>query len=165
MTDTLLSLAGVADAECLAGDLHEEFAIVKAECGSLSAGKWYVWQLARSVARPLTYRTLIVFMTVTPPALGLQWLWKSIFDHLCATPSDGMLQVNVLCLLAGAMLTIRLFRAFAGSLLCAGVAFGLWIGPSAYPHIVAAMLAAPVGVMAAQIVSRAPTRIRKVIIL
>ena len=151
MTDALFSLAGIADAECLAGDLHEEFAIRTAERGVASAAKWFAWQMLRCLAWPLAYRASRALLTLAPAALAMAWLWKRLFDHMCARPADGLLQVNILCLIAGAMLTVRSLRVFTGCLLCAGIALGLWLGPSAYPQIVAGLLAVPAGVIATEI--------------
>ena len=151
MTIILFSLAGFADAECVIGDLHEEMAILKAESGTVFAVSWYSWQLLRSLARPLVWRALLTAIMVIPPALGLQLLWMRLFDWLCARPLEGMLQVNLFCVLAGAMLSVRSLRALAGGALGAGIIFGIWIGTSAFPHIVAGLLAAPVGVVATQI--------------
>jgi hypothetical protein len=150
MTSFLFSLAGFADAECITGDLHEELAVRKVEYGTVGAASWYIWQLLRSLAGPLAWRALLAAVMVMPPAIGLQLLWISVFDWLCVRPQEGMLGVNLACVLAGAMLSVRSLRVLAGGALGAGIVFAIWVGPSAFPYIVAGLLATPVGVGAAQ---------------
>jgi hypothetical protein len=146
--EALLRLAGDAGAEYIAGDLQEEFVLARAEMGSAAAARWYAWQFVRSLARPLGRRMLGAALVLALPLAAFDRLWALVFAQLCQAPASGLLAVNGVCLCAGALWVTR-SRRVVGCLLGAGLATGLAIGPDAFPHIIAGLLAVPAGVLAA----------------
>jgi hypothetical protein len=106
----LMAIAGPCEAEYIAGDLEEEFAIVRKTSGATAAGRWYTWQVARSVCALLQLRirsgelTQVVLMAslgVAAPLLLLDRLWRFVYSQIPL--KDGLerapefLVVNALC--------------------------------------------------------------------
>jgi hypothetical protein len=120
----LLTVAGPCEAECIAGDLEEEFAMIRDARGSASARRWYTWQVVRSVCALLQLRirsgeltqvALIASLGVAAPLLLLDRMWQFIYSQIPL--KDGLhrapefLAVNALCVCACA----GLLGAWAGS--------------------------------------------------
>jgi hypothetical protein len=151
MMVALLSLLGVSDAEFIVGDLHEELALLRQESDGAKAASWYAWQVSRLLARTLAERAVAIVTLAVPPLILLEWLWNALFDHMCLIPAPGLLKVNAFCLLAGAILVLPSGRILGLGFICAGLALALSIGPEAYPHLIAGLVAIPAGVFAAKI--------------
>ena len=151
MTRGLFALAGLREAESMAGDLQEEFALLRRELGGGRAWRWYAWQALRSVAGPLILRVATGMVVLVIPLALFDRMWLLVYTQLCAEPVAGLGLVNAASLLAGASLARPEHRVAGGSLLAAGLAAGLLMGPAAFPHIIAALLSAPSGALAAQI--------------
>jgi hypothetical protein len=149
--EALLTLAGHPDAECIAGDLHEEFAWMRPERGAVRAARWCAWQVARTLARPLAERALAVAVVLVLPLAAFDHFWALVFAQVCQAPSDGLLAVNGACLCAGALWTDPARRSAASGILGAALAAAIVIGPDAFPHIVAGLLAVPAGALAARL--------------
>ena len=154
MTAALLSFLGVSQAEYIVGDLHEELALIRQQSGDSKAARWYAWQVSRLLARTLAERAAVLATLLAPPLILLQWFWSALFGRLCLDPAPGLFQVNAICLLAGAMLVAPSCRRTGLGLIGAGLALALWIGPAAYPQLIAGFLAGPAGVLAAQLRKR-----------
>jgi hypothetical protein len=149
MTSLLFTLAGDPDAEYIAGDLREEFDLMRAEHGSGSAVRWYAWQLVRSLARPLARRLLGVMIVLVLPIAMLDRAWLLVFDQLCLLPADGLLLVNSAGWCAGALFTRR--RARISILVALSAGAGLASGPAAFPQVFAGLLAVSAGILAMRI--------------
>ncbi len=146
----LFLLAGHADAECVAGDLREEFSLRRREVGVAHAWWWYASQLARSVGWRLLKGAASTAVLLAPSAVAMFWLWSFLFDWLCVEPVPGFYPGNVASLLIGAMLSRQRLRGFAlcalGVLGCAAVLEG----SRAFPHLIAGVMALPAGMVLAQ---------------
>jgi hypothetical protein len=106
----LMLVAGPGEAEYVAGDLEEEFAIVREARGGAAARRWYAWQVARSVCALLQLRVrsgeltqvvLIASLGVGAPLLLLDRLWQFVYSQIPL--KDGLhrapefLVFNALC--------------------------------------------------------------------
>ena len=106
----LMAVAGPCEAEYVAGDLEEEFAIVREARGRAAARRWYAWQVARSAGAllqlrvrsgELTHVVLIASLGVAVPLLLLDWLWQFVYSQIPL--KDGLrrapefLVFNALC--------------------------------------------------------------------
>ena len=109
----LMAVAGPYEAEYVAGDLEEEFAIVREARGYAAARRWYAWQVARSAGAlfqlrvrsgELTHVVLIAILGVAAPLLLLDWLWKFVYSQIPLKDglhrAPGFLVFNALCLSA-----------------------------------------------------------------
>jgi len=150
-SQALFALAGLSDAEYIAGDLHEEFAMLRAELGSRSAWRWYAWQVLRCLVRPLALRLPAAFLAVAIPLALFDRMWLFVYTQLCAEPVAGLGTINILGLLAGASLLRPGQRRLTMGLLATGLAAGLMIGPAAFPHIISILLSVPAGAAAEQL--------------
>jgi hypothetical protein len=106
----LMAVAGPCEAEYIAGDLEEEFALIRKTIGPAAAGRWYTWQVARSVCALLQLRirsgeftqvALLASLGVAAPLLLLDRLWRFVYSQIPL--KDGLdrapefLVVNALC--------------------------------------------------------------------
>jgi hypothetical protein len=120
----LMAVAGSCEADCIAGDLEEEFAMIRDARGGADARRWYTWQVARSVCALLGLRirsgefiqvVLIASLGVAAPLLLLDRLWQFVYSQIPL--KDGLhrapefLALNALCACACA----ALLGAWAGS--------------------------------------------------
>jgi hypothetical protein len=109
----LMAVAGPGEAEYVAGDLEEEFAMIREARGRGAARRWYAWQVARSVCALLQLRVrsgeltqvvLIVSFSVAVPLLVLDRLWQFVYSQIPL--KDGLhrapefLLFNALCVCA-----------------------------------------------------------------
>lgn len=87
----LMAVAGPCEAEYIAGDLEEEFAIVRKTRGPTAAGRWYAWQVVRSVCTLLqlrirsgefTHVALVASLGVAAPLLLLDRLWRFVYSQI-----------------------------------------------------------------------------------
>jgi hypothetical protein len=87
----LMAVAGPCEAEYVAGDLEEEFALVREARGLAAARRWYAWQVARSVCALLQLRirsgeltqvVLIASLGVAAPLLLLDRLWQFVYSQI-----------------------------------------------------------------------------------
>jgi len=87
----LFAAAGPSEAEYIAGDLEEEFAIIREAGGRAAARRWYSWQVARSVCAllqlrirsgELTQAVLIASLCVAAPLLLLDRLWRFVYSQI-----------------------------------------------------------------------------------
>jgi hypothetical protein len=151
MLTPILSFLGVRHAECIVGDLDEERALRRQESTRSEAAGWYAWQLSRLLARSLTNRLLSTAVVVAPPLLLLHGLWTALFGYFCLKPAPGLLLVNTVFVLAGAMLALPSRRIAVSAFVSAGLALALSLGPSTYPLLIAGMVAIPAGLLTAQL--------------
>jgi len=106
----LMAVAGPAEAEYVAGDLEEEFAIIREARGGAAARRWYAWQVARSVCALLQLRVrsgeltqvvLIASLGVGVPLLLLDRLWQFVYSQIPLKDglhrALGFLVFNALC--------------------------------------------------------------------
>jgi hypothetical protein len=164
LAQTLLMLvAGPGEAEYIAGDLEEEFAIIREAGGRSAARRWYVWQVVRSVCALLQLRVrsgeltqvvLIASLCVAAPLLLLDRLWRFVYSQIPL--KDGLdrapefLVCNALCACACAAV---LGTWAASSSRALALAFGaavavliaLWAGAASAPaaYVVTLSLAVP----------------------
>jgi len=164
----LMVVAGPGEAEYIAGDLEEEFAVIRESGGRAAARRWYAWQVARSVCALLRLRVrsgeltqviLIASLGVAAPLLLLDRLWRFVYSQIPL--KDGLhrapefLIFNALCACASAALqgtwaaskspgsrSRALAMAFAGAM---AVLIALWAGAASAPaaYVVTLSLAVP----------------------
>jgi len=113
----LSAVAGPEQAECVAGDLSEEFPLICQRRGRAAGARWYTWQVIRSIAPLLDLRirsgeftgmVIAAGLGVALPLILLDRLWTLIASHVPL--KDGLerspifLGINVLvaCALAAA---------------------------------------------------------------
>ena len=159
----LVALAGEAEAECVAGDLEEEFADLSRTRGPCAVNRWYLSQVVRSILPLLRLRVqsgelsrlvLSAMLGVALPLLLLDRLWSLVYSQIPL--KDGVdrapwfLAVNVLALCLGAAIggsPARSIHRAASSAIAAIAAAGvaMWASsgsaPSAYVFVV--LLLAP----------------------
>jgi hypothetical protein len=114
----LFAFAGAAEAECVAGDLEEEFAILRQSRGSPAAARWYASQVMRSAwpllqlrirTGELTQLMLLAAFGVAAPLLALDKLWQFVYSRipfkagLDRAPQLLELNACVVCACAAAM--------------------------------------------------------------
>jgi hypothetical protein len=159
----LMAVAGPCEAEYIAGDLEEEFAIVRKISGSTAAGRWYTWQVVRSVCALLhlrirsgefTQTALLASLGVAAPLLLLDRLWRFVYSQIPL--KDGLerapefLVVNALC----GCVCAAILGAWAGSkaravalafAAAAAVLVAVWASAASAPaaYVVTLALTAP----------------------
>jgi hypothetical protein len=154
----LLAVAGESCAECVAGDLEEEFALICQVRDPAAGARWYLWQVIRSVA-PLVWLRLrsgelrqtaaVALLSVAAPLMMLDRLWSFVYSQIPL--KDGIarapefLAVNVLAVCVGAAIAgaAERSRAAAGTTaatvaLAAGL--GIWFSTGAAPALYAALV-------------------------
>lgn len=164
----LFAVAGEAEAECVAGDLEEEFPHVCQARGRGAGNRWYAWQVVRSVlpllglrmrSGELTQIVLVAALGVALPLLLLDRLWCFVYSQIPL--KDGLdrapefLAVNViavcLCAAIAGWKTTPVAGA-AGVAVVASIAAGLalWSSASAAPaaYGLLVMMAAPASSLA-----------------
>jgi hypothetical protein len=148
----LVVVAGEAESEFLAGDLHEEFIYLCAIRGRRIASRWYVWQVLRSVFSLLRLRLRsgealqigLAVLGVSLPLMLLDRLW--CFVHSQIPLKDGLdrapwfLAVNLVYACACAALCGSMARNFERAMLIAAAAsasaaFALWTAVGAEPAV------------------------------
>ena len=159
----LVAVAGEAWAECVAGDLEEEFLQVCQARDRAAGARWYVQQVVRSVVPLLGLRMrsgelrqtlLVALLGVAIPLLLLDRLWCFVYSQIPLKDgigrAPGFLAVNILFVCLGAAIvgcTRKSRQAAAITALATAVAagFGMWAGAGAAPLFYAALvlLAAP----------------------
>ncbi len=153
----LLAVAGESCAECVAGDLEEEFALICQVRDPAAGARWYLWQVIRSVA-PLVWLRLrsgelrqtaaVALLSVAAPLLMLDRLWSFVYSQIPL--KDGIarapefLVVNVLAVCLGAAIggaAERSRAAAAGTAMVALAAgLGIWSSTGAAPALYAALV-------------------------
>jgi hypothetical protein len=154
----LMVVAGPGEAEYIAGDLEEEFAIIREAGGPAAARRWYAWQVARSVCALLQLRVrsgeltqvvLIASFCVGAPLLLLDRLWRFVYSQIPL--KDGLdrapefLIFNALCACASAAVlgaraasrSRALALAFAAAM---AVLIARWAGAASAPAAYIAIL-------------------------
>jgi hypothetical protein len=175
----LVALAGAAEAECVAGDLEEEFAILLESLGRRGAVRWYFSQVLRS-AWPLfqlriqsgefTQIALLSAFGISAPLLALDKLWQFVYSRVPL--KDGLerapqlLAVNGLAVCACALLVGALPapRNRASKSRSAALAFAagcaamvaIWAGVGTAPalYAIAIVLAAPAATLLSSAIGR-----------
>jgi hypothetical protein len=155
----LLAVAGSGDADCIAGDLEEEFAMIRDAHGRAAARRWYTWQVARSAGALLglrirsgefTQAALVASLGVAAPLLLLDRLWQFVYSQIPL--KDGLhrapefLALNALCACAcaavlGALAGSRsraIALAFAAAI---AVLLAVWASAASAPAAYAVVLA------------------------
>jgi hypothetical protein len=154
----LAVVAGEAEAECVAGDLDEEFADRSRDLGRYAVNRWYISQVVRSLLPLVGLRVrsgelsrvlLGAFLSAALPLLLLDRVWCLVYSHIPLKDgldrAPGFLAVNLLalsvCAVIGGFQT-RSLREVSSSAIVAVAAAGLalWasIGsaPAAYAFLV-----------------------------
>jgi len=154
----LLAVAGEACAECVAGDLEEEFLQVCQARDRAAGARWYAWQVVRSVGPLLVLRMrsgelretmLAALLGVAVPMLLLDRLWCFVYSQIPL--KDGtdrapeFLAVNVLSVCLGAAIvgcTRKSSQAVASTALATAAAagFAMWASAGAAPALYAALV-------------------------
>jgi hypothetical protein len=164
----LMVVAGSGEAEYIAGDLEEEFALIWETGGRAAARRWYAWQVTRSVCALLQLRVrsgeltqvvLIASLCVAVPLLMLDRIWRFVYSQIPL--KDGLdrapefLIFNALCACACAAVlgtwaasrlpgsrSRALALAFAAAM---AVLIALWAGAASAPaaYVVTISLAVP----------------------
>ena len=163
----LFAVAGQTEAECVAGDLEEEFPHVCLAHGRGAGNRWYAWQVFRSVLPLLGLRMRSGELTgivlgaalVALPLLLLDRLWCFVYSQIPL--KDGLdrapefLAVNVIAVCVCAAIAGWRTKSVAGTwgrAVVASIAAGLAVwasaggAPAAYGLLV--MVAAPAGSLA-----------------
>jgi hypothetical protein len=155
----LMAVAGPCQFESVAGDLEEEFALLRETSGSAAARRWYAWQVVRSVGALLQLRVrsgeftqvaLIASLGVAAPLLLLDRLWQFVYSQVPL--KDGLnrapefLVFNGLCACASAaVLGVRaasISRAPTLALATAAATLmAVWSGTASVPSAYVATLA------------------------
>ena len=161
----LAAVAGEAEAECVAGDLDEEFAYLSRNLGRFTVNRWYISQVLRSLVPLLRLRVrsgelsqvlLSAVLGVTLPLLLLDRLWCLVYSQIPLKDgvdrAPGFLAVNIAVLCVGCAVggfqTRCIRQAISSAVLAiaaAGIALWASIGfaPAAYALLV--LLVAPSG--------------------
>jgi hypothetical protein len=164
----LLAAAGAAEAEFVAGDLHEEFADLVKCHGPRIARRWYFRQVLKSVIPLLAVRIRSgEFMNVPMaaaaavlPLAALDRLWSFVYSQIPLKDSLDraplLLAINVVLLAvssvaAGSSVRTRPQAVATAALSAVLAGFVLWIAPASAPllYVIAALAAAPAGCFAA----------------
>lgn len=159
----LVAVAGEAWAECVAGDLEEEFLQVCQARDRTAGARWYLQQVVRSVVPLLGLRMrsgelrqamLVALLGVAIPLLLLDRLWCFVYSQIPLKDgigrAPGLLAVNILSVCLGAAMVGRTRKspqAAAMTALATAVAagFAVWASAGAAPalYAVLVLLAAP----------------------
>jgi hypothetical protein len=161
----LAAVAGEAEAECVAGDLDEEFAYLSRNLGRSTVNRWYISQVLRSLLPLLRLRVrsgelsqvlLSGVLGVTLPLLLLDRLWCLVYSQIPLKDgvdrAPGFLAVNIAVLCIGCAVSgfqVRsIWQAISSAVLAiAAACVAMWasIGsaPAAYTLLV--LLLAPSG--------------------
>lgn len=159
----LLAIAGPCEAEFIAGDLEEEFAIVREADGCAAARRWYAWQVARSVCTlvqlrirsgELTQVALMASLGVAAPLLLLDRLWLFVYSQIPLKEgldrATGCLVFNAVCVCVCAAILGAWARSMPGAIACAvataiSALLAVWVGAATAPagYVVGLALAVP----------------------
>jgi hypothetical protein len=155
----LLAIAGSCEADCVAGDLEEEFGMIRDTHGRAAARRWYTGQVVRSVCALLglrircgefTQAALLASLGVAAPLLLLDRLWQFVYSQIPL--KDGFqrapefLALNAVCAcVCSALLGARAGSksqtiAFAFAAMIAAL-IAVWAGAASAPAPYAVVLA------------------------
>lgn len=170
----LAAIAGETEAECVAGDLEEEYAGLSPQLSRFAMNRWYVSQVLRSLLPLLRLRVrsgelsavlLGPVLGAALPLLLLDRLWRLVYSQIPL--KDGVdrapefLAVNLLALCVSAAVSgshMRSMRQAFVRALVAGAAAGAALAasagstPAAYALLV--LLVAPAGSMFGSVLRR-----------
>jgi hypothetical protein len=154
----LAVVAGEAEAECVAGDLDEEFADRSRDLGRYAVNSWYISQVVRSLlplfglrvrSGELSRVLLGALISAALPLLLLDRLWCVVYSQIPLKAgvdrAPGFLAVNLLalsvCAVIGGFQTRSLRQASSNAVVvvaAAGIALLASIGsaPAAYAFLV-----------------------------
>jgi hypothetical protein len=161
----LAVVAGEAEAECVAGDLDEEFAGLSRDLSRYAVNRWYISQVVRSFLPLLGLRVrsgelsrvlLGAFLSAALPLLLLDRLWCVVYSRIPLKDgvdrAPGFLAVNLLALSVCAVIggfETRSLREVSSSAIVAVAAAGLalWasIGSASAIYTILALLLAGSG--------------------
>jgi hypothetical protein len=163
----LAAVAGAAEAECVAGDLEEEFAGLSAHLGRSAINRWYVSQVLRSLLPLLRLRMrsgelsavlLGPVLGAAVPLLLMDRLWRLVYSQIPL--KDGVdrapefLAVNLLALSVSAAISGSLTRSMRQASVralvasaAAGAALAASAGSTPAAYAVLVLLVAPAGSM------------------
>jgi hypothetical protein len=161
----LAVVAGEAEAECVAGDLDEEFAGLSRDLSRYAVNRWYISQVVRSLVPLFGLRVrsgelsrvlLGAFLSAALPLLLLDRLWCVIYSQIPL--KDGIdrapafLAVNLLalsvCAVIGGFQTRSLRQASSSAIVIAAAAsfaMGASIGSAPAGYAFLMLLLAPAG--------------------
>jgi hypothetical protein len=159
----LAAVAGEAEAECVAGDLAEEFADLSRTRGRSAVNRWYLSQVLRSLLPLLRLRVrsgelsrvvLSAVLGVALPLLLLDRLWRLVYSQIPLKDgldrAPGFLAVNVLAVCLCAAIggsparSIRLVSSNAVAAVAAA-AIAMWASTGSAPpaYILLVLFLAP----------------------
>ena len=152
----LCATAPASEAECVAGDLHEEFLLACELRGRRRAALWYTRQVAGSVVPFLAMRVrsseiamtvLSALLGVTLPLVALDRLWSFVYSQVPL--KDGferapwLLLINVACVFAVGLARRGTQRGVLASIIATGAALLVASGAAPVWYVVCLLLAAP----------------------
>jgi hypothetical protein len=164
----LFALAGAAEAECVAGDLEEEYGLLRQSIGPAAAARWYVKQVLRSAGPllelrirtgELTQAMLLAALGIAAPLIALDRLWAFVYSNIPLKDglerSPALWTVNAVVVVAAAILmglALRrapgaaprnaLSRVFALAFaIVIAAAISMWVSVGAAPALYAAVIA------------------------
>jgi hypothetical protein len=161
----LAAVAGETEAECVAGDLDEEFAYLSRNLRRSTVNRWYFSQVLRSLVPLLRLRVrsgelsqvlLSAVLGVTLPLLLLDRLWCLVYSQIPLKDgvdrATGFLAVNILVLCIGCAVSgfqTRCVKQASSRAIVATIAAGvaMWASIGSAPAIYAllVLLLAPSG--------------------
>jgi hypothetical protein len=158
----LLAIAGDAQAECVAGDLAEDFGYMSARHGGRAARRWYAWQVVRSAPALMALRMrsgeftgslLRATLGVLLPLIALDQLWRFVYSQIPlkegVNRAPAMLLANVLFMalcswaVARRDLSGRAGPDIAAALAAAALAVRAALGTAPTAYVLCLLLAAP----------------------
>ncbi|HTS28578.1 MAG TPA: hypothetical protein VMH81_22055 [Bryobacteraceae bacterium] len=114
----LFVVAGESWAECVAGDLEEEFGLICQSRNHFAGARWYVWQVVRSVVPLIWIRmrsgefrqaALAALLGAAVPLVMLDRLWSFVYSQVPLKDGIGrapsLLAVNVAAVCVGSAIT------------------------------------------------------------
>ena len=152
----LYAAAPASEAECVAGDLHEEFLLLCESRGPRRAAWWYARQVAGSVVPLLAMRVrsseiamtvLSALLGVTLPLVALDRLWSFVYSQIPL--KDGferapwLLLINVACVCALGLARRQTRGGVLASMIAAGAALLISSGATPVWYMVCLLVAAP----------------------
>jgi hypothetical protein len=154
----LVAIAGESWAECVAGDLEEEFAQVCLARNPSAGTRWYLWQVVRSAMPLLRLRmrsgeirdsALLALLGVAVPLLLLDRLWSFVYSQIPLKDGTGraplFLAINVFAICLGSAIVARTRQskhAAAVTALAASGAAGvaIWASAASVPAVYVCLL-------------------------
>jgi len=159
----LLAATGEAQADLVAGDLHEEFLCLCEQHGRRAGNRWYAQQVVRSLpalmqlrmrSGELTNAIAAAVLGVTAPLLLLDRLWCFVYSQIPLKDglgrAPGFLAVNLVAVCvcaasAGSASRSAPRAALLAVAMTAAAGLGLWVSIGSAPaiYVLAVLFAIP----------------------